>query len=204
MTLPTAIAQSCDTYFYQVGKAFYDLPPIAASRSSAGRRPSASVSRRASTSARRRPGSCPTIEWRQKTYTKKTDPCCWEIDRLWKSGDSVQLAIGQKDMQVTPLQMARFYALVANGGKLVTPHVVAAVEQPGSGSGPGAQPLVLRSFHPPAKELNLDPTALQVVREGLYEATHSPLGTSSTVFGHFPIGIAGQDGHGREGRRRPS
>ena len=55
----------------------------------------------------------------------------WEIDRLWKSGDSVQLAIGQKDLQVTPLQMARFYALVANGGKLVTPHVVAAIEQPG-------------------------------------------------------------------------
>ena len=27
MTLPTALAQSCDTYFYQVGKAFYDLPP---------------------------------------------------------------------------------------------------------------------------------------------------------------------------------
>ena len=26
MTLPTAIAQSCDTYFYQVGKLFYDLP----------------------------------------------------------------------------------------------------------------------------------------------------------------------------------
>ena len=27
MTLPTALAQSCDTYFYQVGKSFYDLPP---------------------------------------------------------------------------------------------------------------------------------------------------------------------------------
>jgi penicillin-binding protein 2 len=33
-----------------------------------------------------------------------------------------------------------------------------------------------------------------VIREGLYEATHSPLGTSSTVFGHFPIGIAGKTG----------
>ena len=94
---------------------------------------------------------------------------------------------------MTPLQMARFYALVANGGKLVTPHVVAAVEQPGRTAAAPYRSCAA-AFHPPAKELNLDPTALQVVRDGLYEATHSPLGTSSTVFGHFPIGIAGKTG----------
>ena len=65
-------------------------------------------------------GLLPTPEWRQATYTKKTDPCCWEVDRLWKPGDSIQLAIGQKDLLVTPLQMVRFYSLIANGGKLVT------------------------------------------------------------------------------------
>ena len=194
MTLPTAIAQSCDTYFYQVGKLFYDLP---ADRGQPLQKWAKTFGFGEPTGLDVGPeeaGLVPTIKWRQDTYTKKTDPCCWQIDRLWKSGDSVQLAIGQKDLQVTPLQMARFYALVANGGKLVTPHVVAAIEQPGPSNGPAAQPLVLRSFHPPAKELNLDPTALQVVRDGLYDATHSPLGTSSTVFGHFPIGIAGKTG----------
>ena len=39
-----------------------------------------------------------------------------QIDRLWKPGDSIELTIGQGDMTVTPLQMARFYAMVANGG----------------------------------------------------------------------------------------
>jgi penicillin-binding protein 2 len=194
MTLPTAIAQSCDTYFYQVGKSFYDLP----------KERGQPLQRWATTFGFGQPtgldvgpeeaGLVPTIKWRLKTYTKETDPDNWQIDQLWKSGDSVQLAIGQKDIQVTPLQMARFYALVANGGKLVTPHVVAAVEQPGPGNGPTAQPLVLRSFHPAPKELNLDPNALQVLREGLYEATHSPLGTSSSVFGHFPVPIAGKTG----------
>jgi penicillin-binding protein 2 len=194
MTLPTAIAQSCDTYFYQVGKRFYDLP---SERGQPLQKWAKTFGFGAPTGLDVGPeeaGLVPTIDWRRKTYTKETDPCCWQVDRLWKSGDSVQLAIGQKDMQVTPLQMARFYALLANGGKLVTPHLVAAVEQPGPGSGPAAQPLVLRSFHPPAKELNLDPNAIRVLREGLYEATHSPFGTSSTVFGHFPIGIAGKTG----------
>ena len=194
MTLPTAIAQSCDTYFYQVGKAFYDLPPSRgqplqkwASTFGFGQPTGLDVGPEAA-------GLVPTIAWRLKTYTKETDPTNWQIDRLWKSGDSVQLAIGQKDLQVTPLQMARFYALLANGGKLVTPHLVGAIEQSGAGSGPTAQPQVLRSFHPPAKELNLDPNAIQVIRDGLFGATHSSLGTSSTVFGHFPIGIAGKTG----------
>jgi len=194
MTLPTAIAQSCDTYFYQVGKSFYDLPP---DRGQPLQKWAKSFGFGEPTGLDVGPeeaGLLPTIKWKQETFTKKTDPTNWQIDRIWKSGDSVQLAIGQKDMLATPLQMARFYALLANGGKLVTPHVVADVEQPGSDKGTAAQPLVLRRFNPPAKELNIDPSAIQVIRDGLWGATHSTLGTSSGVFGGFPIGIAGKTG----------
>ena len=65
--------------------------------------------------------------------------------------------------------MARFYALIANGGKLVTPHVCSDVEQPGTGGAPRAQPGTRRA----AQQINIDPAALDVVREGLYEATHA-------------------------------
>jgi penicillin-binding protein 2 len=186
MTLPQAIAASCDTYFYNLGYSFYALPadrghPLQgwASRFGFGGPTGIDVGPEQS-------GLLPTPEWRQSTYTKKTDPCCWEIDRLWKPGDSIQLAIGQKDLLVTPLQMVRFYSLIANGGKLVTPHVLYAVDEPGSGR---------HYLNPPApKPSNVDPAALAVVRDGLYRATHYSYGTATAVFGNFPIPIAGKTG----------
>jgi penicillin-binding protein 2 len=41
---------------------------------------------------------------------------------------------------------------------------------------------------------NLDPAALQAVRQGLLEGTHLSFGTSYGVFGHFPVSIAGKTG----------
>src|SRR5207247_2307745 len=80
----------------------------------------------------------------------------------------------------------------ANGGKLVTPHVVADVEEPRAN---GQQPVVLRRFDPPPPQSSgVDLTALDVVRFGLYQATHAAYGTSVGVFGSYPIPIAGKTG----------
>jgi penicillin-binding protein 2 len=191
MTLMQALAASCDTVFYQLGYRFYGLPadqghPLQAwaGRFGFGGPTGLDI-------GGEQAGLLPTPEWRQATYTKKTDPCCWEIDRIWKPGDSIQLAIGQKDLLVTPLQMARFYALIANGGSLVTPHVVAAVEQPEQAGGARA----VRYLTPPApRKVYDDPTALAVVRDGLYQATHASYGTSSSIFGNFPVPVCGKTG----------
>ena len=111
MTLPEALAESCDTYFYEIGNRFYE-------RRLRGPRAHAAVgaplrlrrSRRGSTSAARPTASLPTPDWRKKTFES-------DWDRAWNPGDSIQLSIGQKDLLVTPLQMAAFYAMLANGGK---------------------------------------------------------------------------------------
>ena len=188
MDMPTALAASCDTYFYQLGLEFYNLPPEYgsplqkwASAFGFGKTSGLDVGGESE-------GLLPTPEWRRKTYTKERYPESWEVDRLWKSGDSVQLAIGQKDLLVTPLQMARFYALLANGGKLVTPHLVSSVEQPGNS---GAVKAV---FSPAPKDLNVDPAELNVIEDGLFRATHASYGTSAGVFGSFPARIAGKTG----------
>jgi penicillin-binding protein 2 len=187
MDMPTALAQSCDTYFYQLGEMFYRLPPDRghplqawAARFGFGDKTGVDIGPESS-------GLLPTPEWRDRTFTHRSDPCCWQIDRLWKPGDSIQLAIGQKDLLVTPLQMARFYALVANGGRLVTPHLLDDVENPNGTAVPVPA-------YPPPQPTTVDPAALNVVRQGLYEAAHLSFGTSYAVFSGFPVAIAGKTG----------
>jgi penicillin-binding protein 2 len=180
MDMPTALAYSCDTYFYQLGDRFYALPkdrgqPLQqwATMFGFGKLTGSDVGPEV-------PGLVPTIGWRIRHF--KT-----AIDRLWKPGDSIHLAIGQGDLLVTPLQMARFYALLANGGKLVTPHLLLDVEDS------NGNPVPLPAAPQPAK-VDVDPAALAIVRQGLLEGTHLPLGTSYPVFGQFPVSIAGKTG----------
>ena len=119
-------------------------------------------------------------------------PPCNTLSRIWKPGYSVQLAIGQGDLEVTPIQMARFYAMIANGGDMVTPHIARDVETSGEA---GGSPQVLRELatqQPTPSGVN--PSYLQVVQQGLYAATHSVYGTSYGVFGQFPVPIAGKTG----------
>lgn len=191
MTLPTALEASCDTYFYRLGYSFYQLPPERghplqawANRFGIGRTTGIDLPGESS-------GLLPTPEWRQATYTKKTDPCCWQVDRLWKPGDSIQLAIGQKDLLLTPLQLTGVYAMIANGGKLVTPHLAEDVE---STVNDKAAPVVQQRFAPEPKPVGVDPYALSVVRQGLFLATHGASGTATSVFGSFPVAIAGKTG----------
>jgi penicillin-binding protein 2 len=187
MDMPTALAYSCDTYFYQLGNAFFELPkdrgqPLQqwANLFGFGARTGVDVGPEEG-------GLVPTIRWRQRQYSQRRDPCCWQVDQLWKPGNSIQLAIGQGDLLVTPLQMARFYALLANGGKLVTPHLLMDVENPNGTAVP--TPAL-----PAPTDAKVDPAAIQVVRQGLWEATHMSFGTSYPVFGQFPISIAGKTG----------
>ncbi|HLM34408.1 MAG TPA: penicillin-binding protein 2 [Gaiellaceae bacterium] len=189
MELAQALSESCDTYFYQVGDRFFDLPsdrghPLQqwATRMGLGVPTGVDVGSELS-------GLIPTPEWRRVTFK---GPPYTDIDRTWKPGYSIQLAIGQGDVAVTPMQMARLYALIANGGKLVTPHVAEDVEQP---TDDPRNPQVLRRLaSEPPRASGVDPAAIKAVKDGLYAAAHGTNGTSYGVFGTFPVSIAGKTG----------
>ena len=188
MDLPTALAQSCDTYFYRVGNTFFDLPSDRGQPEQRWARAFGFGQASGTDMGLMQAGLLPTIGWRHRTYTRASDSCCWQVDRLWKPGDSIQLAIGQGDLLVTPLQMARFYAAIANGGKLVTPHDLLDVENPNGTIVPTTAPAAPRPIP------GLDPAYLKVVQQGLFEGTHDTFGTSYGVFGNFPVSIAGKTG----------
>jgi penicillin-binding protein 2 len=108
-----------------------------------------------------------------------------QIPRSVYEGDYVNLSIGQGALLLTPLQLAVAYSTLANGGTVVRPHVASAVI---SASGQ-----VLRELRfPPRARLRL--TGLQAIREGLYLAANGSGGTSTAIFGGFPVTIAGKTG----------
>jgi penicillin-binding protein 2 len=108
-------------------------------------------------------------------------------NRPWSIGDNESLAVGQGDVQVTPLQLAVAYAAIANGGTVVTPHLGLDVQSPDG--------FVQRSFNPPpARHFNINPLYLETIRAGLRAAASQPGGTSFDVFQNFPQQVYGKTG----------
>jgi penicillin-binding protein 2 len=123
----------------------------------------------------------PSKQWRDQLYEEGG------TERPWSAGDNVQLATGQGDLQTNPLQMAVAYAALANGGKIVTPHVGKEITD--------AQGRVLKEFDPgPRRQVKMNPEYRAAILEGLHDAAQNGAGTSFDVFGSFPIPVAGKTG----------
>jgi penicillin-binding protein 2 len=141
------------------------------------------------------PGTLPTPAWRARRNRleaecdagrgpfagkpKRPIGSCGFADgtnRPWSFGDNLSLAIGQGDVQVTPLQLAVAYAAIANGGTVLRPRLHRA-------TGPR-----------PARKLVLDRRDLDAVRAGLLAAASQPGGTSADVFKGFPKPVYGETG----------
>ena len=177
VNLTTALEESCDVYFYNVGYAFYQRPGTEledwAVRLGLGKPTGIDLPGEYS-------GLVPTPQWRQKYFTNA-------IDKLWKPGNSINLAIGQGDLEATPLQMAVAYAAVANGGYVVTPHVGLKIVTP--------QGKLVHELQPPQpRKLDVSSAYLDVVRHGLSLAATGPVGTSSPIFNGYPVPVAGKTG----------
>ncbi|MHB1613982.1 MAG: penicillin-binding protein 2 [Actinomycetes bacterium] len=100
---------------------------------------------------------------------------------LYLPGDELNLAIGQGDMLATPLQMARVYAAIANGGTLYAPQVATAVISP-TGT-------VVTRFAPKIDgHLPVSPATLAYLQRVLPTVSASPLGTGHQPFVGFPLG----------------
>jgi penicillin-binding protein 2 len=109
----------------------------------------------------------------------------------WFTGDNVNLAIGQGDVAVTPLQLANAYAALANGGQLTAPTVARALLDHDSGA-------PVRTFESRALgRVDLPAPVRQPIIDGLEGAVDDPSGTAFEAFGGFPSAafkVAGKTG----------
>jgi penicillin-binding protein 2 len=85
-------------------------------------------------------------------------------------------AIGQGLTTVTPIQLARFAAAIANGGKILKPTLYA-----------GSEPTVIR-------EVDVDEKHLQIIRKSMRDVIAEPKGTAHWVLNWTPWPIAGKTG----------
>ncbi len=102
-----AIKFSCDIYFYNVGL-LMGVNKIVKYSKMFGLGEKTGIDLPGEKS-----GLLPTPRWKKKVFKDR-----------WYKGDTVNLSIGQGFLLVTPIQMLRAYAAIANGGYLVTPHLV--------------------------------------------------------------------------------
>jgi penicillin-binding protein 2 len=95
----------------------------------------------------------------------------------FRGGDAVLEAIGQGGVEVTPLQLARVYATIANGGTLYQPHLLQAVLTPGGKVVSTYQPKIVSHVPISTATRNFIMSALQGVAQ---------VGTASGVYGAWP------------------
>ena len=99
--------------------------------------------------------------------------------RPWSVGDNENLAVGQGDLEATPLQLAVAYSTIENGGNVVRPHVGLEVDAPDG-------TLLQKIDPPPSRHVKINPANLQAMHTGLHEAASQPGGTSADVFAGWP------------------
>jgi penicillin-binding protein 2 len=98
----------------------------------------------------------------------------------YRGGDAANFAIGQGDTLVTPLQLARVYAAVANGGTLVTPHLGKAIMSPDG--------KLIRSIEPkPAGRVPVSKSTLAWERTSLRAVTEHGTGFGPFFRAGFPL-----------------
>ncbi len=98
----------------------------------------------------------------------------------YRAGDAVNFAIGQGDTVVTPLQLARGYAAIANGGTLYEPRIAKAVVDPAGELVREIEPTVQAELDLPREDLTFIDTALRGVAA-------NPTGTMNWRLQGFPL-----------------
>jgi penicillin-binding protein 2 len=181
-----ALRRSCNPWFYHMGFnlhrwADYYLPDMARSF---GFGPPTGVVGLTQAANEEVGGAVPSADLAARSNTD------------WTIGDSVNMAIGQGDLTVTPLQLVMAYSALANGGQLLRPQLVLQM------AAPGAEP----AYKLETQTVGVVPISaetLATVRQGMWEVVNAPTGTATYRFKGLRVPIYGKTGTAEDRPRRP-
>ena len=114
LDLKNALAQSCDVYFWTIGRDYLGIDKIAQYSTIFGLGKSAEIDLPNQVS-----GFIPTAQWKERKYHER-----------WLGGDTMSASIGQGYILATPLQVADMMAMVCNEGVIYKPHLLKEVRNP--------------------------------------------------------------------------
>lgn len=190
MQIRHALAVSSDTFFYQVGARFYQRANDQARQDG-----DTKLKAWAEAFGLGRPtkidlpgeltGDVPDLAWKKRNIPKTER--AWDV---WRPGDTINMSVGQGFLSATPLQMARAYAAMVNGGRVLQPTIGREVVDPISGR-------VISDLAKGRPETNLptiNPGVRETVMDGLSDVTSSSEGTAVSVFGALGGIVAGKTG----------
>lgn len=166
-----ALAVSCDPYFYELGHRMgVDKMAEFLSRFRFGQPTNVDL-----------PGEQAGILPTKASYGER-----------WMPGNVLSVAIGQGDVLVTPLQLARYTATIANGGTVHRPYLVSEIRSP-------AGELIRRQEPVVEGLLESSPDSIRRIQEGMLQAVTSQEGTAHRPFDGFPHQVAAKTGSAETG-----
>ncbi len=172
--LARAIAESVNTFFYQIGGGYEDFKGLGPTKIKKW---------------------LERFNWWRKTeidLPKEEAGIPPNLEDEWTTGDTYHLSIGQGPFSVTPIQVASAYVALANGGKVLQPQVVKEIIN--------SEKEVIRQRQPKVlKEVAVLPENLETVRQGMRQAVASPDG-SSYALNFLPVAVAAKTGTAQTGK----
>jgi len=170
LNLARAMAQSCDIYYWTVGRDYLGAENIASYAQMYGFGTATGIDLPGETD-----GFIPTPQWKSRKYHEK-----------WVGGDTMNMSIGQGWTLVTPIQMANMVAFAVNNGKVYRPHLLKEIRDPATGAiEQRISPVLLR-------ESDIDPKVFEAVRRDMRGVISE--GTAQYPLNFKTVQIAGKTG----------
>lgn len=191
MTLQTGITHSCDVVFYEVGKGFFY------SSNKDGLQQMFKKWGLGSKSQIDLPGELqgriPDEAWKREYFASYPDDA-----KAWQGGDNTNLAIGQGDLLVTPLQMLCVYAGIANRGSIPQPHLMKSIKST-SNSGSIIDYKCSTRISIDEKDEYMD-----LIQRGLYGVIYEESQAQASHFTNMKEKVAGKTGTAETSHETPT